>query len=292
MELQQLRYFTIAANQLHITRAAEILHIAQPALTQSIKRLEEELGVELFHRKGRNIILSDAGNLFLKKITPILNQIDSLTDEIREAEGHFRRTIHVNILAASATITKLLIEYKKSHKEIEFQLTRNEKSKDYDIEISTLPFEIDSAGKNSTIIDEEIMLAVPADSKYAQKDSVSLNEISKESFISLSQFLPLREICDNYCSDVGFLPHIAFECDSPEALRNLIAANMGVAFWPAFSWGKPNNDNIILINISEPENCKRNLVISKNIKNENSKVISDLYNYLIKEINNIKKATL
>lgn len=292
MELQQLRYFTVAANQLHITRAAEMLHIAQPALTQSIKRLEEELGVELFLRRGRNIILSDTGNLFLKKITPILNQIDSLTDEIREAEGHFRRTIHVNILAASATITKLLIEYKKSHKEIEFQLTRNEKSRDHDLEISTLPFEIDSAGKNSMIIDEEIMLAVPADSKYAQKDSVSLNEISKESFISLSQFLPLREICDNYCSSVGFLPHIAFECDSPEALRNLIAANMGVAFWPAFSWGKPNNNNIVLVSISEPEKCKRNLVISKNIKKDNSKVITDLYNYLIKEINNIKKATL
>lgn len=292
MELQQLRYFTVAATQLHITRAAEILHIAQPALTQSIKRLEEELGVELFIRRGRNIILSDAGKMFLKKVTIILNELDTLTDEIREAEGYFRRIIHVNILAASATITKLLIEYKKTHKDIEFQLTRNEKSKDHDIEVSTLPFEIDSKSKKSMIIDEEIMLAVPADSKYAQKGSVSLTEISKESFISLSVFLPLREICDNYCSSVGFLPHIAFECDSPEALRNLIAANMGVAFWPAYSWGKPNNDNIVLVRISEPKNCKRNLVISKNSKNDNSKVISDLFDYLITEINNIKKATL
>ena len=103
MELQQLRYFSVAATQLHITRAAEILHIAQPALTQSIKRLEDELGVKLFIRNGRNIILSDTGKLFLKKLTPILHQIDMLKDEVREAEGVFRRTIHVNILGACST---------------------------------------------------------------------------------------------------------------------------------------------------------------------------------------------
>lgn len=292
MELQQLRYFTVAATQLHITRAAEILHIAQPALTQSIKRLEEELGVELFVRRGRNIILSDAGNMFFKKVTPILHQLDSLTDEIREAEGYFRRTIHVNILAASATVTKLLIEYKKIHNDIEFQLTRSEKSKDHDIEISTKPFDMDIVGRNILAIDEEIMLAVPADSEYAKKGSVSLKEISKESFISLSFFLPLREICDSFCSSVGFLPHIAFECDSPDALRNLIAANMGVAFWPAFSWGIPNKENIALIPISEPTNCKRSLIISLNNKTNSSKIINDLFYYLNDEMMKLKKATL
>lgn len=107
MELQQLKYFTVAATELHITRAAEILHIAQPALTQSIKRLENELGVQLFIRNGRNIILSDTGKLFYKKITPILNQLENVADEVREAEGIFRRTIHVNVLAASSTITNL-----------------------------------------------------------------------------------------------------------------------------------------------------------------------------------------
>ena len=242
MELQQLRYFSVAATQLHITRAAEILHIAQPALTQSIKRLEDELGVKLFIRSGRNIILSDTGKLFLKKITPILHQLDTLKDEVREAEGVFRRTIHVNILAASST-------------------------------------------------DEEIMLAVPSNSVYAQKGSVSLREISKESFISLSVFLPLREICDNFCSSVGFLPHIAFECDSPEALRNLITANMGVAFWPAFSWGIPDKKNISLIPITEPNQCKRNLIITINNKYENSAILKDLHNHITNEIL-LKKAML
>ncbi|MBE7058840.1 MAG: LysR family transcriptional regulator [Ruminococcaceae bacterium] len=284
MELQQLKYFAVAATQLHITRAAEILHIAQPALTQSIKRLEDELGVKLFVRSGRNIILSNSGKLFLKKITPILKQLDSVTDEIREAEGIFRRTIHVNILAASSILTQLIIEYKKNHSDVEFQLTRNEKSKEHHIEISTTPYENKLSGPNITSITEDIMLAVPANSEYAKKGAVSLSEISHESFISLSVFLPLREICDNLCASVGFLPHIAFESDSPEAVRNLISANMGIAFWPSFSWGVPKNENIAVIPISEPKECKRNLVITLNSKYENSKAIADFYRYITDEL--------
>ena len=284
MELQQLKYFTVAATELHITRAAEILHIAQPALTQSIKRLENELGVQLFIRNGRNIILSDTGKLFYKKITPILNQLENVADEVREAEGIFRRTIHVNVLAASSTITNLLIEYKKTHNDIEFHITRSEKSKEHHIEISSMPYEMKTSGKNVKLIEEEIMLAVPADSEYAKKGAVSLREIANESFISLSVFLPLREICDDLCSSVGFLPHIAFECDSPEALRNLITAKMGVAFWPAFSWGIPDKKNIKLINITEPDNCKRNLVVSLNANSEKSKIIKDLFDYIANQL--------
>lgn len=293
MELQQLKYFMVAANKLHITHAAETLHIAQPALTQSIKRLEDELGVNLFIRSGRNIILSDAGSLFLKRITPILNELEALPDEMRESVGILRRTIHLNILSASVTLTKLIIKYKELHPEIEFQLSRSEKSKGHHIEITTMPYGERLLSSNSSFISEDIMLAVPTNSAFAKSKGISLKDVSKESFISLSGFLPLREICDNFCAEIGFLPHIAFECDSPDALRELISANMGIAFWPSFSWGIPDKERISLIPIIKPFNFKRNIIISINKHYEKSNTIKDFYDYIITEMLNLsnKKTT-
>ena len=289
MELQQLKYFMVAAKYLHITRAAESLHIAQPALTQSIKRLEDELGVNLFIRSGRNILLSDSGNLLFKRIKPILDELDALPDEIREASGIFRRTIHLNILSASVTLTKLIIKYKELHPEIEFQLSRSENSKGHHIEITTRPYDENLSGTNTAYISEDIMLAVPSQSKFAGTAGISLKDISKESFISLSGFLPLREICDGFCAQMGFLPHITFECDSPDALRELISANMGIAFWPSFSWGIPDKEKIALIPIQKPSNFKRNIIITLNRHFENSKTIRDFYEYIIKEMELLAK---
>ncbi len=289
MELQQLKYFIVAATSLHITHAAESLHIAQPALTQSIKRLEDELGVSLFVRTGRNIALSNTGKLFLKRITPLINELDLITNEIREADGIFRRTIHMNILSASVTVTKLIIKYKETHPDIEFQLTRNEKSKNHDIEITTMPYGSKLITSNSSLITEDIMLAVPKNSKLSTSKGISLKDVSHESFISLSGFLPLREICDSFCTEMGFLPHIAFECDSPDALRELISANMGVAFWPSFSWGIPNSDKITLIPIIKPINCKRNIIITLNKHASNSKALNDFYDYIISSLDNYCK---
>ena len=160
MELLQLKYFSVAAAQEHITKAAEILHIAQPALTQSIKRLEEELGVKLFDRRGRNIVLNKTGQIFYKRITPILADLENIPDEIRELAGIFRRTIHMNVVAASALITKIIIQYKALHPQVEFQLMHNEKAENYDIDITTMPFDSKVINKNTTTISEEIMLSL------------------------------------------------------------------------------------------------------------------------------------
>ncbi|MFR1517279.1 MAG: LysR family transcriptional regulator [Clostridia bacterium] len=168
MELLQLKYFAAAAAQEHITKAAELLHIAQPALTQAIRRLEEELGVKLFDRSGRNIVLNETGKVFLKRITPILTELENLPDEIRESAGIFSRTIHMNVVAASTLITKIIIDYKAMHPQVEFQLMHNEKAENYDIEITTMPYGSKIVNKNTTTISEEIMLAVPAASKYAR----------------------------------------------------------------------------------------------------------------------------
>ena len=83
MELTQLKYFLEVAKRQHVTQSAEALHIAQPALTQSIRRLEEELEIPLFVSKGRNIILSSYGRYFYEKLQPLIEKINELPDQIK-----------------------------------------------------------------------------------------------------------------------------------------------------------------------------------------------------------------
>lgn len=78
MEIQQLRYFLVAARYQHVTKAAEEIHIAQPALSQIIKRLESEVGTSLFEKNGRNITLTPEGKILQEEALKILKTIDEL----------------------------------------------------------------------------------------------------------------------------------------------------------------------------------------------------------------------
>ena len=111
MELLQLRYFLVAAKYQHMTKAAEVLQIAQPALSQSIKRLEQELGVSLFEREKRNIRLNDAGRFLEQKLLPIMAALDEIPSEIQKKERMNQRTIHLNLLAA----TRLKLLHSRKH---------------------------------------------------------------------------------------------------------------------------------------------------------------------------------
>lgn len=289
MEFLQLKYFITAAKCEHITKAAELLHIAQPALTQSVKRLETELGVKLFDRSGRNITLNNTGRMFLKRVEPIMSELDKLPDEIREASGMFESTIHMHVSAASLLVTKIIVHYKKLHPRVQISITHGENERPCDISITTTQYGNAVSNQYITTVSEDIMLAVPSDSEYARRGRINLADVSNEDFISLTGTLPLREICDRFCMSVGFLPHVAFESDSSDAVRDLISANMGIAFWPAFSWGPARKDNVSLIPIISPE-CRRNIVISKN-KSTHSDVLSDFYEYMIRSIIDVKNGS-
>ncbi len=288
MEILQLKYFITAAKCEHITKAAELLRIAQPALTQSIKRLEAELGVNLFERSGRNIVLNDAGRLMLSRAEGIIEELESLPEEIRVISGMSEGTVHMNVAAASLLVTKIIIEYKKLHPRLNISVTHGDGGGRSDISLTTSGEGSGTLAADAfkTVIPEDIMLAVPSDSKYAKKGSVRLSEVSQEDFVSLTGSMPLREICDSFCISSGFLPHAAFESDSSEAVRELVAANMGIAFWPAFSWGPPMKENVSLVPITYPV-CRRYIIISKN-KSTSYGVQSDFYSYIVSEINNIR----
>ncbi len=264
MELLQLRYFLEVARLQHMTRSAEKLHIAQPALTQSIRRLERDLGVDLFRHEGRNIRLTPCGELFLRRLTPIVSELDQLTEELRELAQQEARTVRLNVLAASRLVVDAIAAYKSDHEDVNFQLLQNEEGGFYDIGVSTrMPGQgTESVGDSCYICTEKILIAVPHSEPYPKGRKGRLEEFRNAPFISLFGSRQLRQICDAFCSQAGFSPKIVFESDSPAAVRDMIAEDMGVGFWPEFTWAHAETDRLQLVELTEPD-CRREILITR-----------------------------
>lgn len=290
MEITQIQYFLEVAKSQHITQSAQKLHIAQPALSQSIKRLESELGVELFQKKGRNVVLTEYGKYLQSQLEPIMEKLDALPQALQKMAKLNNETIHLNVLAASTIVTDAVIEYQSKHKEINFQIVRTGVDDMADIEITTNAFKkIELDSKNEFGVSEKIYLAVPNNEKYKNVSSVDLKDVDSEQFISLMGSRQFRYICDQYCHRAGINPHIIFESDSPSAVKNMIGANLGIGFWPEFTWGKIDSDNVKLLEISNDE-CTRDIVVSCNPARLENEIVKDFFEHLKEYIERQKES--
>ncbi|MGN0165769.1 MAG: LysR family transcriptional regulator [Lachnospiraceae bacterium] len=281
MEILQLKYFYALAQTQHVTKTAQQLHIAQPALTQTIHRLEKELGVKLFKSSGRNIVLTEYGLYLQKKIGPVLKALDEIPDELRELSGSRKKLIRLNVLAASNMITETVIEFKKTHEDVNFIFVQNNEEKNADMTIFTREFfqRPKSEEENYYVFTEKIFLAVPKNSEYAKRDQIDLSEMAGKPFISLAGSRGLRTICDRFCMHAGFRPNVVFESDSPSAVQNLIGASQGVGFWPHYSWGKRDESHMALIPISYPV-CQRDIVIQLQNNEEDADLVKEYFYFL------------
>ena len=281
MELLQLRYFLEVARTQHITRSAERLHIAQPSLSQSIKRLEAELGVPLFATRGRNIVLTEYGKFLKEKLEPLMQRLDALPGQLRAMADPEQTTICLHVTAASLIVTEAIIEYRRMHEKVNFRFLLGDEAHMYDVSIeaeNTLRPQA-MAQENCFTCREKIYLAVPNVERLRGLSHVSLYDFRDSNFISLSANKQFRQICDRFCSEAGFTPRITFESDSPDTVRNMIAAHMGVGFWPAFSWGKLKQGDMKLLEIADPP-CRRSIVIRLQRNRMDSRVVEDFFSFL------------
>lgn len=280
MELQQLKYFLEVAQSQHITRSAEKLHIAQPSLSQSIKRLERELGVPLLIARGRNIELTEQGRFLRDRLQPILDRLEALPDQLRELSDPEQTTIRLHVSAASMIVSEAIIEYRRLHPRTSFRFLQGEDAHLFDVSISAESEEhrYPDSGDCFTCR-EKIYLAVPASERYARLSEVRLADFRELDFISLDAHRQFRRICDQFCAEAGFTPRIIFESDSPETVRNMISAHMGVGFWPAFTWGKLRQGDMKLLDVSEPP-CRRSIVIRRQKNRVDLRIVDDFYHFL------------
>lgn len=302
MLLLQLKYFLAVAKYEHITKAAEQLHIAQPSLSQSMRRLEKELGVSLFEHRSRNIVLSEAGRQLVEIITPVIETMDSLPGRLKETQELHKKTIHLNIRAAASIITNGIISYKMLHPEIHFQVSQKEDPSGCDLCITSQISQshkrvLESGGEGreerivKKILEETFDLAVPANSAYAKRPYIDLAETAGEGYIGMNSSKLIRAICEQFCMAAGFSPQIIFESDVPSAVENLIGAGLGVGFWPKYTWGPIKTSNVVLVPIRHPD-CRREVLVTFYNHSQENPNVMDFYQYIVSCIKKMKQGEL
>ncbi len=266
MDLLQLRYFQTVARYEHMTQAARELALAQPSLSQTIARLEEELGVPLFDRQGRHIRLNQFGHAFLRRVERIFAELEDGRRELAELAGLEQGRITFSIMN-TPLLPDLLRAFLAAHPRVSFRLSLQHTLQEVrqqlergeiDICITTPP--IEQPGITwQPLLTEEIYLLVPAGHRLAQYESIHLREAAHEPFVALQPGTIVRDLTDQFCRRAGFVPNVAFEGDEPSTIRGLIGAGLGIGFIPALSWQYFQSEpTVARVRITEPR-CERTI---------------------------------
>lgn len=263
MELLQLKYFLAVAKSEHMTNTAKQLHIAQPALTQSIHRLEQELGVSLFERAGRGIRLSPAGAYVRDRVKPAMETLDNVARDVQLFQQGEQGVVRVGVHAASGVAIDGIAAYSELNPHVSFDVTQDERERHRDVIVTTITPRGSSTVENAvekTPFSERIGIAVPASS--ALGNTTSLADFANERFIALAGSRRFREVCDTFCARRAFTPHIAFESDNPLVVKKMIGLGLGVGFWPDHSWGDLDPKSCRLVHLQETE-FTRDVIVAK-----------------------------
>jgi DNA-binding transcriptional LysR family regulator len=243
VELRHLRYFVAVAEELHFHRAAERLHMSQPPLSQQIRALETELGVELLRRNRRRVELTEAGGAFLVEARAILTSVQHAGDLARRvARGEIGK-LSVGFVGSAmyATLPEILRAFRQRHPEVELQLRpfptapQLEALRDGRVDVGFLRPPVQRAGLEiETIQRETIVVALPTDHPLAGSPSVAISQLREETFVLLARTespgvydslaLTLSELAGN--------PRAVQEADDMQTLIGLVAAGIGVALVP------------------------------------------------------------
>lgn len=261
MNLNQLYYFKVLARLEHYTRAAEELQISQPTLSQSIASLENELGVRLFEKRGRNIMLTQNGRAYLKHVESALSELSegrSAVEKFNRAEnGHVRISFITNV--GAFIVPRLITGFiaNPMTQGISFScregntndLLNGLKDERYDMVICSKK-DNEPSLDFTPLISQSLVVLVPVDHPLAEKRSLTLKETAKFPFIMHIPDSGMRTIENRLFDNVGVVPKISCEVEMDRTIAGLVAANLGVAI---VSDGPDiENFNIKIIPLTEP----------------------------------------
>ncbi|MDT9683184.1 LysR family transcriptional regulator [Streptomyces sp. TRM76323] len=237
----RLAYFAAVARHEHVTRAARETGVPQSTLSRAVARLEEDLGVTLFARKGRALSLTPAGRTFLLSVERALGEVERAAEAVRADVDPSAGRVAFGFLhtMGSETVPGLLRAFRVDHPKVRFTLVQNygeamiERLRAGELDLCLTSPVPDAPDLVARRLDEQrLRLVVPDDHRLAGRKRIRLAEAADEAFVTLEPGYGLRRITDDLCAEAGFRPRVAFEGEEAETLRGLVAAGLGVALLP------------------------------------------------------------
>jgi DNA-binding transcriptional LysR family regulator len=273
MELRQLRYLVALADECHFTRAAAREHIAQPALSQQISRLEAEVGLALVERTTRKVALTGAGELLVARARHILSELDAAQAELQTLAGVQGGRLSVGALHTMGPVdlSLLLASFHRNHPAVE--LTVREQSSEelaemlrddvIDLAFLSVTERIQRRGLElHPLVSEELVLAVPAQHPLAGRGVVRMADLAGEPFVAFRTGSRLRELLDSGAAGAGFEPRIALESNESRRIRSLVSGGLGVAILPRSDAEAPGAP-VAVARLVEPEMRRDVLLASR-----------------------------
>jgi len=250
MEMHQVRYFLAAAKALSFTRAAEVCHVSQPALTTAVKKLEEQLGSPLFHREGRQIALTEFG----RRMQPHLSQIVEQARAAETVAKDFRLLNQVPIrLGVMSTIgpmrlASLLAAFEQQSPGVETAvhdgapeaLAAQLESDELDVAILN---PLDGLGDNyraEPLYTERYVVLLPPEHPLRARNALALRDLSEQPYVDRLS-CEMREMVMGVCADMGVKLYARFRSEREDWVQAMVMANIGFAFMPEYSVTHPDS---------------------------------------------------
>ncbi|BET56548.1 LysR family transcriptional regulator [Bacillus subtilis] len=259
MDIKVMEYAAEIARRQSFTKAAEHLHIAQPSLSQQIKKLEAELRLTLFHRSHGSVTLTPHGRRFIEKAEDIIRSRDDLLREMQERSQGIGHKLSIGIPAVTGRylFPPLLKQFLARYPHVEVQLVEKDSVSleemtakgEVDLSVLSLPIE-DERLSIIPLLTEPVVLAVPKEKqrwmppelvaliekvlegKEGRQPCVPLDMVRNVPFILLKEGFGFRRTVLDLCAESGFKPNAAFKTSHIETAQSLVANGLGVTMAP------------------------------------------------------------
>ena len=248
MDFRHFRYFVAVAEELHFARAAERLGIAQPALSQQIRSLEERMGVRLFDRAHRRVELTEAGAVFLVEVRVALESAEKAVRVAQDVARGASGTIDIGFVGSimyEPRFPVLLKDYRDARPDVRLLLhemapllqIEQVAARHLDIAIvrSPLPAVLPEGLESFVLASQRLVVVLPRDHRLAEAQDLQLADLSGDSFLSFDDppGIGLGHAVLTLCREAGFEPDICLRVSEIGTLISLVAAGHGVSLMPA-----------------------------------------------------------
>ncbi|NLP42860.1 MAG: LysR family transcriptional regulator [Veillonellaceae bacterium] len=261
MDIRHLKYFVEVARQKSFSKAAQILHISQSAISKMIIDTEAEVGLMLLNRNSKSVQLTEAGESFFQRAQQIVNLFDNLIPEIENEAKLDKGKVSIGLppITGATSFAKLLGRFKINYPQIEILLFEHGSKK---IETAIQDGSLDigiicnspAADKydSFTLANDPVWVVAHPDNPISKLPEIDFKTLQNQSFVIYDSEFSLHHVIVDQCRLMGFKPNIIFETSQLELMIQIVAANLGIAFLPSKTCADLDHNSFSTIPLSRP----------------------------------------